>query len=397
VTRRTPLWLGIALLLIAFNLRTPITSVGPVLDDIRDGVGLSGASAGLLTTLPVLCFCVVGALVPALARRVGEEPALLIGMLVLAVGAALRLDPAVAPLFAGTLLAGVGIAVANVLLPAVIKHDYDRPGTMMGLYTAVLSGSAALAAALTVPLEHGVGSWNRAVALWAIPALAAALAWTPVVLRARRARHAAPPAAPPARVRLRGDRLAWLLTGLFAFQSTLFYMSVAWIPDLLRDGGMSDGRAGAMLGLALLLGIPTALLLPMLAGRAHDQRALVLIPFVTWGAAILGLLLDPTGLTPLWMVLVGLGQGAGFSLTLTLVVLRAPDGPHTTALSGMVQALGYAVAGCGPFVLGVIHDVTGGWSVPLITMLGLCVAMLACGLGAGRPGLVRGRPVSDLR
>jgi CP family cyanate transporter-like MFS transporter len=96
------------------------------------------------------------------------------------------------------------------------------------------------------------------------------------------------------------------------------------------------------------------------------------------------------------MVLVGLGQGAGFSLTLTLVVLRAPDGPHTTALSGMVQALGYAVAGCGPFVLGVIHDATGGWSVPLITMLGLCVAMLACGLGAGRPGLVRGRPVSDL-
>jgi CP family cyanate transporter-like MFS transporter len=387
VKRRTPLWLGAALLLIAVNLRMPITAVGPVLDDIRADTGLSSAGAGLLTTLPVLCFCGAGALVPALARRVGEEPALLIGMLVLALGTALRLDPAVAPLFAGTLLAGAGIAVANVLLPTVIKHDYDNPGAMMGLYTAALSVGGAFSAALTVPLEHGLGSWPRAIAFWAIPALAAALAWLPVVLRARRAAAVER----PARVVLWGDRRAWLLTGLFAFQSTLFYMTAAWVPDLLRDGGMSEGRAGAMLGIALLLGIPTALFMPILTARTQRQTWLVLVPFVAWGAAVVGLLADPVGAAPVWMVLAGLGQGAGFSLTLTLIVLRAPDGAHATALSGMAQALGYVVSASGPLLLGIIHDATGSWTVPLVVMLGLCVAMLVCGIGAGRPGLVRGR------
>jgi CP family cyanate transporter-like MFS transporter len=395
VTRRTPLWLGAALLLVAVNLRMPITAVGPVLDDIRADTGLSSAGAGLLTTLPVLCFCVAGAAVPALARRVGEEPALLLGMLVLALGTALRLDPAVAPLFVGTLLAGAGIAVANVLLPTLIKQDYARPGAMMGLYTAGMSIGGAFAAALTVPLEHGLGSWPRALAFWALPALGAALAWLPVVLRARRADAVER----PARVKLWGDRRAWLLTGLFAFQSTLFYMTAAWVPDLLRDGGMSEGRAGTMLGIALLLGIPTALLMPLLTARSRDQTWLVLVPFVAWGAAIAGLLADPVGGAPLWMVLAGLGQGAGFSLTLTLIVLRSPDGAHATALSGMAQALGYVVSASGPLLLGILHDATGTWTLPLIVMLVLCVAMLVCGLGAGRPGQVHGRlsPVASGR
>lgn len=367
-----------------------LTSVGPVLDDLSDALGLSHAGAGVLTTLPVLCFAAAGAAVPWVARRVGAELALLAGMIALAAGAGLRLVPALAPLFLGTFVLGAGIALANVLMPVVIKREWASPGPMLGGYVSVMTGGAALAAGLAVPLEEALGSWQASLAVWAIPAAVAALAWLPVAQAERRRRAAAQEIERHERLTLRGSRVAWSLVALFGGQSILFYVSVAWLAELLRDGGMNDGRAGAMLSIFLLLGIPFALVMPMLASRVSDQRAMVLAMGTLWAVGFAGLLASRTALAPVWMVALGIAQGGSFSLATTLVVLRAPDGPHATALAGMVQGFGYTAAAAGPLLAGMLHDLTGGWDAVLWAAVAVSVATVAAGLRAGAPGLVRG-------
>jgi CP family cyanate transporter-like MFS transporter len=390
-------WPAFALLAIAFNLRVALTSVGPVLDDLRADLGLSHAGAGVLTTLPLLCFAAAGAAVPWLARRVGPEVALLAGMITLAAGAGLRIVPELAPLFLGPFVLGAGIAVANVLMPVVIKHEWTRPGAMMGGYVSVMTAGAALAAGLAVPLEDALGSWNAALAIWALPALVGAIAWFPVARVERRARRDAAFVVEHVPLSLRHDRVAWSLTGLFAGQSILFYAAITWLAELLRDGGLSDGSAGAMESLFLVLGIPVALVMPIVATRLRDQRPLVWGMGVLWGLGLIGLVVARTELVALWMVLLGIAQGGSFALSMTLVVLRAPDGPSATALAGLVQGIGYVLAAASPLVTGALHDVADGWTAVLWLLLAVAIVMVAVGLRAAAPGLVdaRRKPAPD--
>jgi CP family cyanate transporter-like MFS transporter len=385
--RRSPLLLGAALLLIALNLRLPLTAVPPVLDDIRGELGISNAASGLLTTLPLLCFAAAGLTAPALSRRFGEETILLVAVLALVAGTAIRIVPAVGPLFGGTLVIGVGIALANILLPTTIRRDFARPGLMMGLYTMLLNVGAAIGAGFTVPADHALGDWRWAVAMWGVVGVAAAALWLPATLTARRAEAGEPP---PARVSVWRDKVAWQLTATMAFQATLFYGTAAWVPDILKDAGLSSAGAGAMLAVFALLGLPTNLIVPVLASRMRDQRPLAVLTAVLWGAGMLGLLLSPGHATIVWMVLLGFGQGAGISLALTMILLRSPDAGVAASLSSMVQSGGYLVAAAGPFLFGALHDVTGGWTVPLLLQLGCVAALGTFGVLAGRARFVRG-------
>jgi CP family cyanate transporter-like MFS transporter len=366
------------------NLRAPIAAVGPVLDDLRADLGLSTSVAGLLTTLPVLCFGVAAILATKMARRIGEEMGIVVALVVLVAGTAIRLEPSVGALFLGTVVAGAGIAFGNVLTPSVIKRYYANPGTMMGVFAMVLTCGAALVAGLTVPLEHLFDSWELAIASWGLLGLAAIVLWLPVVRAARRV----PPAIDPARVRLRGDRVAWLLTGLFATQSMMFYSDLAWVPDILRASGSSDAHAGAMLSVALLMGGPGAFAASYLAGRTRDQRVLAVALAASAAVGMAGLLVAATTATVVWMCFIGIGQGGLFSLSLALIVLRSTNNAQATSLSGMVQGTGSVLAAAGPFVLGFLHDLSGGWSVPLVAMLVLIGVMALCGLAAGRPRMV---------
>ena len=246
-SRRTPLWVGAALLLVALNLRLPLAGVGPVLDDLRATLGLSNAAAGLLTTLPILCFGVAAAGAPAVVRLLGAEGGLLAALGIIIAGTAVRLVPDVAPFFLGTVMLGAAIAVCNVLVPIVIKRDYPRPGTMMGLYTMVLISGAALGAGFTVPIEHALGSWWDALGVWGLGAVVAFAAWAPAVRKARSVRGVER----PPRVLLRGDRLAWLLTVTFGIQSLLFYVTLAWVPDIVRAAGIGSTAAGVMLSIEM--------------------------------------------------------------------------------------------------------------------------------------------------
>jgi CP family cyanate transporter-like MFS transporter len=216
-----------------------------------------------------------------------------------------------------------------------------------------------------------------------VPVAVAAAAWVPVTLRARR--NGIDEAARPSASLLR-DRVAWLLTAFMALQSMLFFSAIAWIPDIVRDAGLSSGSAGLMLALMTLLGLPAALVVPVLAARRDDQRGLVVATSVLWLLALVGLLLAPGEATAVWMLLLGLGQGAGIALALTLIVVRSPNGEVAAALSAMVQCVGYLLAAVGPVLLGVAHDLTGGWEVPIALMIAMLGGFLVFGLGVARPG-----------
>ena len=372
-------------MLAGLNLRIAVASVPPVIDEIEQDLGLSSAAGGLLTSLPVLCFGVLATAAPALTRRLGAERTLLAALVPTTLGVLLRADASVAALFAGTLLAGAGIAVANVVVPAVVKARFEaRTGVLMGVYVAALGAGAALAAGLTAPLTDAVdGRWNVALALWAAPAALALLVLVPGVLRDR-ATFASEPGSTRALLR---DRLAWQVTFFFGTQSLLFYAGLAWLPSILRDEGYSAESAGTALALYALIGVPPSLVVPVLAARMRDQRPIAVVATAFEVAAILGLLLEPD-VAFLWVACFAVGQGAAFSLALTLMVLRAPDADRAASLSALAQAVGYTIAAAGPFLLGALHDATGGWGAPLAAMLALTAVLLVAGLGAGKPGVV---------
>ena len=402
------LLLVVGLVLVALNLRFVLTSVGPLIDDVRADAGLSGSALGLLTTAPLLALGLVSPLAPRLGERFGAEHVVLGCLLAIGAGAALRWLSPIAFLFAGMLLAGCAIAVGNVLMPGIVKRRFpDRAATMTGVYSIGLSGGGALAAGLTVPIERWVGGdWRLALGLWALPALIAVAVWAPQLRRralerdeaARRRAAAAragvgPGAAPQRRVTLWRDRRAWEVTLFMGLQSTIFYTSSAWLPEILRDRvGLGSTAAGALLSLVMMVGIPLGLATAAIAGRLRDQRPLALTAAVFAVVGWLGLLLAP-GFPPLvWALALGVGAGVGFPLALTLFVLRARDVRHTAALSGMAQGVGYTLAAIGPLAIGALHDVSGGWALPLAVLSGLAAPHLLTGLAASRPGYVGAAP-----
>jgi CP family cyanate transporter-like MFS transporter len=374
-------------IVVALNLRFAITSVGPLVDDIRADLGLSSAAAGLLTTAPLLALGLVAPAGPPLARRFGAERVVLGCLAAIAAGVALRLPGTVGFLFAGTVLAGCGIAVGNVMLPAIVKRRFgDRAPVMMGIYAGSLSAGAALATGVSVPLEHAAGgSWRTALAVWVVPAAVAAVIWLP------QARSATRPTGAGARARdgsLWHDPLAWRVTLLMGLQSLLFYVVVAWLPDILHDGGLSKGTAGFLVAVGMVVGIPAGPVLSAFAARRADQRPVLLLAVGATTAGLLGVLVAPAAAAPLWVVLLGFGQGGLFAVALTLVVLRSPDAASAAQLSSMSQSVGYTLAAAGPLLVGALHDATGSWTVPLVVALALTLPEVVAGLGAARPGFV---------
>jgi CP family cyanate transporter-like MFS transporter len=367
-----------AIVFTALNLRTAVASVPPLLDELRATVPLSAAGAGALTTMPVVCMAIGAPLAPAVARRIGTEAGCAALALTVVTGILLRLIPGVAALFAGTIVAGLGIALGNVLVPSLIKRDFPRHvGLMTGGYTMAISASGAVAAALTIPAEEAIGhGWRPALAIWALPALVAAAVWIPWLGR----RDASSPTAPF----LWRNRLAWQVTALMGLQSLLFYSCLSWLPALLRSAGVERGAAGALLSVMLLTAIPTCLLTPVIASRHRDQRATIAAAIVVYAAGLAGLLVAPAAAPAVWATLLGFAQGAMLALVFLVFGLRAPDDEHAAQLSAMAQSVGYAVAAVGPLVIGVLQDATGGWTVPLIVLLAVLVPLFAAGMAAGR-------------
>ncbi len=375
--------LGIVLL--AANLRPALTSVAPLIGQIRADTGMSNGVAGLLTTLPLLAFGLLSPVAPRVARRFSMERVLLASLFVLVAGILLRWAGAVAALFLGTVVLGAAIAVANVLLPSLVKREFpERAGLMTSVYSTSLGISAAFAAGVSVPLAQlaGIG-WRGALAVWAVPAFLAGVAWLPQLGRSDHPADPSPRSSPGVRDLWRSP-LAWQVTLFMGLQSLAYYVTLTWLPEILQEEGMGVARAGWMLGLSQAVAIVTMFLAPMIAGRSASQRGVVVVAVGTSGVGVLGLLVAGSTASILWVVLLGLGQGASFSLALTFFALRSPDPGHAAALSGMAQSVGYLLAAGGPSLFGVLRDVTGAWKVPLALLLTVTVFLLIAGIGAAR-------------
>ncbi|MFG1657631.1 MFS transporter [Micromonospora chersina] len=389
VPARGGLLVLVGMLLVAVNLRAAVTSLGALLDEIRDGLGLSGTMAGLVTTLPTIAFAGLGALTPWLVRRWAASRVLVVAMLALTVGQVLRVVTDSAAVFVLTsALALAGIAVANILLPMLVKQHFPhRTGLVTGAYTMALTVGTTVAAASAVPVAHAFGSWRAGLGVWAGLAALAVLPWVPLALRARAARRTPAPAAAPAaaaRVRPARTRLGWAMAVYFGAQSLSGYAIMGWLAQLFRDAGYAPEAAGLLLAGVTALGVPVALMMPTLAGRLPTLRPLVLSLTAFSTAAYVGLALAPHGLAPLWVLLLALGQGA-FPLILTTIGLRARTAEGTVALSAFAQSTGYVIAALGPLLVGILYEATGGWTAPLGFLLVALTVQTTAGMVIARP------------
>jgi CP family cyanate transporter-like MFS transporter len=403
--------LAAALVLVALNLRPPIASVPPVLLDIQRDLGLSGTAAGVLTALPVVCLGVFAPVAAWLATRFGVGRVVAASLVVLGAGTLARAAGGAAWLFAATLVAGAGLAVAGALLPGIVKAHFpeDRAATVTGLYTTGLAGGALLAAALTVPLRNLLGgSWAPALAVWALPAVAALAVWRRVAIvgadpppgrpgPAEAGPAELPAAAPHPTERTPGRRrgglpwrsgLAWRVTLYTGLQSLLFYAALTWLSPLYQARGWSAERAGALLAVFSLAQLVATLGLPVLADRTGDRRPWIALSV---GACTAGLLL--VAVAPLaapWPVaaLIGFGVGGQFAMALTLLVDVAADPAASRRLSGMAFLVGYLLAAAGPPAVGRLYDATGGFTAAFLALTGIGVATLALGVSVRRGPVV---------
>jgi MFS transporter, CP family, cyanate transporter len=375
-----PGWAALVVVVaVALNLRPAITAVPPLLDTIRSDLGLSGTGAGFLTALPVVCMGLFAPVGAALARRVGREAAVACALALVAGGTLARgLDPSALPLYGGTLVAGIGIAMGGALLPGVVKAWFpSRPGAVTGLYTAGLVAGAMLASAATVPVMDALGiGWPAAIAAWGLLALAALAAWVPAT---RRLRAAAEPV--PGRLRLPWrSPVAWRVTLYMGSQSLLYYAAVTWLSPLYVAAGWSPGRAGLLLGLFSFTQIFSALAVPALADRTGDHRPWVALCVGTATVMLAAFALVPMAAPWLWAALLGLGVGGMFALALTLLVKLAPTPAASASLSGMALLVGYLLAATGPVLAGALHDAAGSYRLPFLALAGIGVATLAVGV-----------------
>lgn len=393
---------GVALT--ALSLRSGVTSVGAELVAVRRGLGMDGTAAGLLTALPVLCFAAFGALVPVAARRARPATLVVAGLVADVAGLAGRAVTASSAAFlTASLLALAGIAVANVMLPVLIKRYFpDRIGVMTGVFSMCVAIGIGIPAAVTVPIGAATGlDWRGGLAFWAAPAALAVLPW--VLLLLGRTRHqddpgsqapqggpqpvATRPSGRATRLRLVRNPTAVALATFFGMQSLGAYAVMGWLPKIYHDAGLSPQTSGLLLALTVVLAIPIGLVLPPFATRRGDQGALVIAIAVAALAGYVILILSPTGLPWLAAVLLTAAH-CGFPLAITMISLRAREPATAARLSGFVQSAGYAMAAAGPVAIGMLHEATGGWTMPISVLVGCTVLQLVTGLIAARPGQV---------
>ncbi|MGW1958188.1 CynX/NimT family MFS transporter [Streptomyces sp. NPDC001920] len=380
----------LGIVLTALNLRPAITSLGALLEEVRDTLGMSGSVAGLLTSVPPLCFAVFGVAAPRLARRFGPGAVVCAGMVAITAGLLLRpYVGSTAGFLAATALALMGIAVSNVLMPVIVKRWFpDRVGSMTGLYSMALALGTASAAAVTVPMTDVLGgSWQTGLAVWAGLAAAAVLPWLPFV----RDREAAPAAtstdkharvdAPP--LRLTRSRTSWALAVYFGLQATGAYITMGWMAQIFRDAGVHAGTAGVLLAVTMVMGVPLAFVIPRLATRLPHQGPIVVALGVCGLAGYAGLYLAPDSGAWAWAVLLGISN-CSFPLALTMVGMRARTSAGVAQLSAFAQSTGYLLSIPGPLLVGVLYQHSGGWGLPIALMAGLMIPQMAVGVLAGR-------------
>lgn len=377
------------IILIGFNLRPAITSVGPLLGIIRDEIGLANWSAGTITSLPLIAFAIMSLLVPKIGKRLGNMQAILIGLIVLLVGIGIRSTPLTATLFIGTAIVGIGISIMNVLLPAVIKEKYpNKVGEMTSIYSTSMVIFAAAGSGVSVPLAKNLGlGWEYSLLFWGLLVLIGIVVWSIVIKQNK--------SSPDKEIQLKTNitqsgkvwksSLAWQVSIFMGLQSLIFYVIISWLPEMLHDFGFSIVAAGWLVSYAQFVSLPATFLAPILAGKFSNQRGIVLGIGMLYLIGFTGLLIGgPLSLLVLWVTLIGIASGGSISLALAFLGMRSRNAQQASELSGMAQSIGYVLAASGPLLIGLLFDITNSWTIPIIVIIGINILMIIFGFGAGR-------------
>lgn len=384
--RALPMWVSIiAVIVLAMNLRVAVSSVGALLPDIREANSLGGFGTGLLTSLPPFCFGIMGLAGPSVARRIGLYRTALLSLVLITAGQVVRaVIPGAIWLFAGSVITLAAIALANVIMPSILREMFpNRIAGMTAAYTVVMATAQATVSFVTIPLAHALGGgWRLGIGMWAVLALMAAIPWLPMASRevkpSRTGVHRL-----PLRTIARVPK-GWALALFFGIQSLNAYFSFGWYPTLLRDQGLSQQYAAAQVGFVSIAATVATIFAPGLLGRMKRPALLTWALFACNICAYLGLWLAPTAATTLWSIIIGTGQ-TYFTIALYVVNLRADTTTGVLSLSGFMQSIGYLVAGSGLLLLGTIHGSSTEWGGVLLVMMALsCILQLFALVGVGR-------------
>jgi len=374
----------VGIIVLAFNLRPAAVSIGPVVDEITDGLHMSGVSAGILTSLPVLAFAIFGGLTPRIAAKAGTHHTTFFALIAVVVGLGLRPlvdNPQLFLLL--SLLALAGMATSNVLLPSLVKQHFPhRIGQVTSVYTMMLALGTTVAALTTVPIGEAADSWRVGLGVWAATALVAAIPWIALLRHDQALRNSTRRTVTFAEVAR--TRLGWAMAVAFGLQSAAAYSAFGWIAQIYRDAGFSAAEASVLLTVLAAVGIPINLVIPWLAGRWTNHAPMTLALITCSLISYTGLILAPARAPYAWAILLGVGQST-FPLILTQIALRTRTAAGTAALSGFTQSIGYLIAAPGPFLVGLLGHSLGNWTAALLLLILLALGLAVASLMVARP------------
>ncbi|GEK34605.1 CynX/NimT family MFS transporter [Kurthia sibirica] len=388
INKKTSLWLLVAgIILISSNMRAPLTSVGPLIGQIKNELLISNSIAGLITTAPLIAFALFSPFVPTLARRFGMEWILLFAVIMLTVGIFLRSLFELSFLFIGTIILGLAIASLNVLLPSFIKQEFPHKiGLMIGVYSISMNLFGAIAAGISIPIAHQ-SNYHFSLGIWAILGIISIFVWLPQVVFQQKktvSRTMSTVTSP-----LWRSPIAWQVTIYMGLQSFMFYVSVAWLPEILISRGLSNETAGWALTVLQVALLPLTFIIPIIAGKMRDQRILVLIGGFSMLIGLFGLLVSNASTVFLWVIFLGIGIGCAFGLAMMFFGLRTRNATQAAQLSAMAQSIGYLLAAVGPIVFGFLFDTLHNWIIPIYLLIGAAVVLIVVGLGAAKERFVK--------
>jgi len=373
----------IGVILVGANLRVPLTSAGALVSFIRDDFGISNALAGAITTLPLIAFALLSPFAPKLAGKFGMERTIGISLVLLFAGILIRSAGGIELLFFGTLLIGLAIAIGNVLMPGIVKMNFPlQIGLMTGLYAIVMNVFGALGSGLSIPIaSSGNFGWTGSLLVWGVLTLVTIVIWLPQLKKSRPAENSSVQATSGSLMR---SSLAWKITLFMGAQSLIFYTLITWLPTILTANGYDIHLAGWGVFIFQFASIPFTFIIPVIADKMKNQVLIALAASGMIIVGILGLLAGLTQLTLLWIILLGMGNGSAFSLSMMFFTLRTKDGYQAAELSGMAQSFGYLLAAFGPVLVGGLQDITGSWTLPLLLVTLAAAVMLITGIAAGK-------------
>jgi MFS transporter, CP family, cyanate transporter len=381
VQRRLGLLAG--LFLAGLALRPQIVGVGPLIPEIQDDLDVSHAVAGLLTTIPVLCMGVFALPAPRVSRRYGTRLAIAVCLgLIGGFGIARGIAPGVAGVILLTFGVGIGLGLAQALMPVAVKERFARrPAFATGIYVLGFNIGSALSSALAVPLADVAGSWRWSLVVFSAVTVALVPAWVWLT-------RGEPPhrRAEAARIRLPWTSgTAWTLVGIFGSMACVFYGLNSWLPDAYVERGWSDGKAGGLLAVLNITALVTTVVIPWLADRRGSRRLYLVGASSALVLSVAGFVAVPGGAW-VWAAVVGLCTGALFPLVMTLPVDVGKRAADVASATGLMLGVGYTIGAIAPLLLGAARDLTGTYTTTLwlIVVAGASLFTLCAAMTPGR-------------